>query len=152
MSSLTCVFYIREYWSPSGYAWEVQTDGTKVSVDSPYQFAKGANPCDAYSRIEVAPGQHILLKEDDPEEGDSAHLIRVPKNGQFEEFLKKAEKAGVAVYDRINGYKKPGSGPPYDYTENFDGSWLLKFRTRAWINLPDCTIKLPSDLKAALAL
>lgn len=130
-----CSFYFSEYDSPSGYYGRLETDGTKVPVKCPTRKSHG----DQYFRVTILPGQHLLLEHYDldghGEDEREVVLVQAPSDqAQFEEFCRKAEVAGQAVYDRILGYKRGPrfGGGPYDYTGDFGGKWLDKFVLRRW--------------------
>ncbi|MFA5413473.1 MAG: hypothetical protein WC348_02955 [Patescibacteria group bacterium] len=130
-----CSFYFSEYDSPSGYYGRLETDGAKVLVECPTRKSHG----DCYFRVTVAPGQHILLCWYDldgrGEDEHKAALIQVSADqAKFDEFCRKGEAAGQAVYDRILGYKRGPrfGGGPYDYTADFGGKWLREFVIHEW--------------------
>ena len=161
--SQSCVFYFREYWSPSDYVEEIETDGSKVHARCPLSYAEGSSRCDSFCCIEVRPGQHIF-RYSITAEGTSARLIVVPEGPRFQEFVEKSRLASQAVYERILGYRSARTGP-YDYKEDFAGGWLEEFTTHSWgdtnLEVEDFSrdgleeakpLECPTDLKSALSL
>ena len=142
---MSVTFIFRHFFSPSGYYVSVETDGLKEEVDSPFNYAKGVIPCDSFVCVTLSRGQHIFVDEYPRDDAERQYLVTVPEDEtQFEEFRKAAEQnAGLAVYERILGYKtkkgelRPTERPKYDYTEDFDGGWLAPFITRTWNGIGD---------------